>query len=244
MSEWTAALAEVRAISFDLDFTLWDLGGVIQRAEQRMREFLAQSYPRTVEHLDSEALAERRRMLLKQRPELRHNVTAWRKAGLAELAALAGYGETLVEEAFAVFLDARHEVTPYPDTVPLLEALRPHYRLGVITNGNADVHRIGLGGYFDFVVSAVDIGAAKPDHLIFEAAHHRAGVMPEQILHVGDEPESDVFGAASYGMRAAWIDRDGREWPEGLPLVPHMKLDSLQALGALLQDVLKERERG
>ncbi|RFA31064.1 haloacid dehalogenase [Alkalilimnicola ehrlichii] len=227
-------LSQVRAISFDLDYTLWDLEGVIERAEQRLYDFLSESYPRITERYSPETLYRRRLDLAARQPQLRHNVTAWRKAALAELAEECGYEQSLVEQGFKVFIDARHEVTPYPETKPVLSALHGRYRLGVITNGNADVGRLGLGGYFDFALSAVDIGSAKPDHLIFEAACRRAGVAPDELLHIGDEPATDVFGAAQFGVHAVWLNRDGRAWPGELETVPHIEVASLQALGELL----------
>lgn len=240
MSEQLALLRQVRAISFDLDYTLWDLAGVIQRAEQRTREFLARAYPRVTERYGTEEMLELRVKLLERRPELRHNVTEWRKAALRELAQACGYAESLVSEAFEVFIDARHDLTPYEDAMPLLDALHGDYRLGVITNGNADVNRLGLGHYFDFTLSAVDVGSAKPDHLIFEAACHRAGVAAGELLHVGDEPGSDVLGAARYGVLAVWLNRDGRAWPDSVERVPHLEVDSLQALGQLLRETRRD----
>ncbi len=234
MIELPAAWRGVRAISFDLDYTLWDLAGVIEQAEQTAHDYLARYYPRVAERYGSaRQLVEKRLQLLERQPQLRHNVTAWRREALAELARECGYQQRLVDEAFDVFLEARHRIVPYQDALPVLGYLRRHYTLGVITNGNADVHRLGLGHYFDFVVSAVDIGSAKPDHLIFEAACHRAGVAPAQMLHIGDEPHCDVYGAARYGMQAVWLNRHGRVWPPELDRVPHVEIDSLQALAAL-----------
>lgn len=236
MSENPPALQSVRAISFDLDYTLWDLAGVIEHAERRMYEFLQRAYPRVTAGQPPEALTRRRLALLERRPELRHNVTAWRRAALGELAEEHGYpAAELTTAAFEVFLDARHEIEPYPDAVPLLQTLQGHYRLGVITNGNADVHRLGLGHYFDFVISAVDIGSAKPDHLIFEAACHRAGVAADELLHIGDEPSTDVLGAVRYGVQAVWLNRHGQRWPAELEPLPHLELPSLTALGELLR---------
>lgn len=227
MSKSAGPRAPIHAITFDLDFTLWDLSGVIVSAEQHMRAYLSRHYPRTVEHFDSPELAARRRALLEREPGLRHNVTRLRQAVLGELARLANYGETLVEEAFNVFLDARHDVVPYEDAIPVLESLQGRYRLGVVTNGNADVRRLAIGEFFDFRVSAVDVGATKPDRVIFEAACHRAQAEPEAVLHVGDDPEADIVGAAEYGMQAVWLNRDARPWPEELPPVPHWEVRSL-----------------
>lgn len=220
----------IRAITFDLDYTLWDLEGVLARAEARQHDYLAAHYPEAARRYTSADIHALRLRLYELHPELRHNVTELRRAALRQVARSCGYGEELVDAAFRVFLDARHEVVLYDDARPLLESLRGRYRLGVITNGNADVRRLDLGHCFDVILSPMDIGAAKPDRVIFEAACHRLGVEPEEAAHVGDEPEADVVGAANHGMTAVWINRAGQAWPEGVRRPPSVELGSLAEL--------------
>ena len=156
---------------------------------------------------------------------------------------MAGYQgaalQALVEEAFTAFIDARHAVTLYDDTLPLLRALRGQVRLGALTNGNADVHRIGLGEYFDFTLSAVELGAAKPSHLVYETAARRAGAPAAEIVHVGDDVHTDVYGAANFGMQAVWLNRDGAHWPDEVPAVPHHAVGSLAELEGMLLGLLR-----
>lgn len=225
----------VRAVSFDLDYTLWDLADVIHRAEQRQYDFLVGRCPEVSRRYTLEQFRELRTQVHDDSPDIRHDVTALRKQALYRLGAVCGFDDEVAEQAFHVFLDARHEVALYPDTKPLLDALHGRYVLGALTNGNAEVARLGLEHYFDFALSAVEVGAAKPDRVIFEAAQHRAGVPAAQIMHVGDEPSSDVVGAARYGMIAVWLNREHAPWPDGLDRVEHIELDSLAALGELLE---------
>jgi len=224
----------IRAITFDLDFTLWDLEHVIQRAEERMQRFLAARYPRVAQCYDAEAMRQLRMEVAEAHPELRINVSAMRRASLRRIAMTCGYGEDMVEAAFEVFMEGRHEVHPYDDVVPVLERLRPHYRIGAVSNGNADVHRLQLGAYFDFSVSAIEVGAAKPSRIIFEAACHRAGVTPAEMVHVGDEVHSDVVGAVRYGMGAVWLNRRGEPWPDDLAPLPYVELADLSRLPTVL----------
>lgn len=225
----------VRAITFDLDFTLWDLEGVIHQAEVRQYEFLAQHYPEVTRRYTADAFQSLRFRLFEELPDLRYNVTALRKEALRRIAAECGYESSLVDQAFQVFLDARHEVQLYDDAQPLLERLHGRYVLGVITNGNADVARLGLGDYFDFTLSPMDVGAAKPDRLIFEAACNKAGFDPAAIVHIGDDPEADVVGAAGYGMVPVWLNRNRALWPQDLARPPCIELSSLTRLEAVLQ---------
>ena len=232
------ATGPVRAITFDLDFTLWDLEGVIHRAEMLQYQFLCQHYPEVGRRYSAEAFQALRFRLHEQRPDLRYNVTLLRQEALRTVAIECGYDESLVKQAFQVFLDARHDVKLYDDTVPLLERLHGRYVLGVITNGNADVRRLGLGGYFDFTLSPMEVGAAKPDRLIFEAACNRAGFDPGEIVHIGDDPEADVIGAAGYGMVAVWLNRHRLQWPAELPRPDCIELPTLAALERVLQPPL------
>lgn len=234
--------APVQAITFDLDFTLWDLTGVIARAEQQAQDWLARHHPGVAEQWDLEAMAELRQRLAADRPELRHDVTALRREAFREAGRHGGcepeHLDALVEGAFEEFLAGRHVLTLYPDTKPLLNALHERVRLGVITNGNAEVHRLGLDHYFHFSLSAMEVGAAKPSHLVFETAVNRAGVPAGRIAHVGDDVECDVVGAARAGMQAVWLNRDRSPWPEGVERVPHVEVGSLAALGEMLREVL------
>jgi len=225
----------IQAITFDLDFTLWDLEGVIHRAEALQYDYLARHYPDVAQRYSAEAFQNLRFQLFEEREDLRYNVTELRKEALRRVAAECGYESSLVDQAFQVFLDARHEVKLYEDTHPLLERLHGRYVLGVITNGNADVGRMGLGDYFDFALSPMDVGAAKPDRLIFEAACNQAGFEPVEIAHIGDDPEADVVGAAGYGMLPVWLNRTGIAWPDSLTRPPCIELASLAKLESVLQ---------
>lgn len=233
MREVEVSARLTRAVTFDLDFTLWDLEGVLHRAEALQHAYLADHYPEVGRRFDKEALRALRMRVFQEQPDLRHNVTELRKTTLRYIARECGYDESMAEEAFQVFIDARHDVAPYDDVEPLLARLKGRYVLGVITNGNADVRRLGIGEYFDFTVSPMEIGAAKPDRLIFEAACNRAGVEPEEVVHVGDDPEADVVGAARHGMLPVWLNRTGAIWPESLDRPSCIELSSLTEFDAL-----------
>jgi len=87
-----------------------------------------------------------------------------------------------------------------------------HYRLAVITNGNADVRRLGLADYFQFALCAEELGIGKPDPHPFEEALRRAGVPAAQAVHIGDHPSDDIQGARNAGMRAVWFNPQGKPW--------------------------------
>lgn len=203
-------MKHLRALTFDLDDTLWDNRSVLMNAEQALYDWLEQHYPRIQQHYRLEDLWQLRQELLQHNPELRHDVTTLRKTSLHVAARTAGYDQSLVEPAFAIFLEARHRITLYSDVVPALEKLRDAgYCLGSITNGNANVQRLGLGHLFDFSLTAETSGKAKPHPRMFQQACAHAGVEPAQLAHIGDEPDTDLAGAQNAGVTAVWMNRRG-----------------------------------
>ena len=73
--------------------------------------------------------------------------------------------------------------------------------------GDEVLTRFALVGHVDFAVSSRDAGAEKPYAPIFLAALKRAGVQPDETVHVGDQLEADIAGALNAGLRAVLIDR-------------------------------------
>jgi putative hydrolase of the HAD superfamily len=201
----------LRALTFDLDDTLWDNRPVMLAAEQSLYDWLERHYPRVTARYSQEDLYALRRDLLQRQPELLHDVTRLRKTSLRLIAESAGYDDGLVEPAFKVFLQARQKVTPYHDVAPALRTLRrAGYRLGTLTNGNADVQRLELGALFDFSLTAASVGAAKPDPRMFEEACRLAGVTAAELGHIGDEPGTDLAGAHNAGVTVIWMNRGGQ----------------------------------
>lgn len=225
----------VELITFDLDDTLWDVGPVIHNAETRLRDWLADHAPR-LDGFPVESLAAIRRVLVEAEPELKHRISELRRRILFHALHDAGYPEpeahALAARAFDVFLEARHAIDLFPEVHPTLEHLANHYRLGVLTNGNADVRRLGLADYFQFTLCAEDLGIGKPDPRPFQEALGRAGVAAEHAVHVGDHPDDDIGGAQRAGMRAIWFNPAGKPWQhEG---GPDAQISSLAELPGLL----------
>jgi FMN hydrolase / 5-amino-6-(5-phospho-D-ribitylamino)uracil phosphatase len=204
---------EIELITLDLDDTLWPCASVIERAESALYEWLQQRATRVAEVHDLDSLRRHRRDVALARPEIAHDLTAVRRVSMRLLLEEHGYPATLAEPAIAVFRAARNEVTPFPEVVPALHALRRRYRLVSLTNGNAEVHCTPLHGCFQLCLSAAEVGAAKPEPALFERALEAAGVPPGRALQVGDHPELDVRAAQQVGMRTAWVNRDARPWP-------------------------------
>lgn len=229
----------IRAITLDLDNTLWDIDPVIRRAEATLWAWLTDNYPRIPATFTPEALLEVREAVVEEHRDKSHDLRFLRKKVLTQIAVHAGYTSDLVEPAFDVFDRARNEVDLYPDVMPGLEKLAGDFTLVAVTNGNANLERIGIRHLFEDVVAAAEAGCAKPARQIFEQAITRSGYSNEEILHVGDHPETDIDGARQVGMRTAWINRNGAAWPDDLP-EPDAVVTAIPELLDLLEPALKD----
>lgn len=205
----------IKAITFDLDDTLWDVWPVVIRAEQLLHDWLTTHYPHIPAQFTPLELRELCGEIASTWPAIAHDRTLLRKEALRLAAQRVGYAEFAVEAAFAVFYAARNAVELFEEVRPVLERLAQRYTLASLSNGNADVDLIGLSDVFTFSLNAIEVGAAKPELPMFEAACQRLATRPAQIVHVGDDPEHDVQGAASAGFRTVWVNRTGRDWPGG-----------------------------
>ncbi|MBA5689604.1 HAD family hydrolase [Rugamonas apoptosis] len=226
-----------QALLFDLDDTLWPIGPVIAQAELDLHAWLTEHAPRVATRFSIAELRERRLALLARRPELIVDLAHLRRVGLEEAFALAGEDGRHIDEAIRIFLATRNAVTPYDDVLPALERLRARWRLGTITNGNADLAQIGLAHHFEATLAAPQFGRAKPDPSIFLAGCAALGVAPEAAVYVGDDLKLDVIGAQRAGMRAVWLNRNGGRAHEELGIVPDAICATLDELEAWLHQL-------
>jgi putative hydrolase of the HAD superfamily len=99
----------------------------------------------------------------------------------------------------------------YPEVVDVLEKLRPRFRLAVISNFDGRLRMIleqlGVSKFFSQVFISSEIGADKPDPLIYRRAAKFLGIESEEAVHVGDDPERDWKGATAAGLSIFQLDR-------------------------------------
>ncbi len=125
----------------------------------------------------------------------------------------------------------------FPEVYPVLEALRPRYRLAVLSNADDDFLTAALARNnlrFDTVVTSEQAGAIKPDPAIFHHLTARLGLPPEQVLYAGDNPVPDVLGPRQAGLRVAWVNRAGLRRPRRVPPPDIRVRDLTELAGALL----------
>lgn len=227
-------LTRIKAVSLDLDDTLWPVLPTIERAEKVLHEWLAEHAPMAAALFSSpEALREIREHMKANRPELKHDLSAIRRESIRLALYRAGENPLLADPAFEVFFAERQRVTLFEDAMPALEFLARRFPLVCISNGNADVQRVGLGGYFRAAISAREFGVGKPDPRIFHAAAGALDLAVEEVVHVGDDATLDALGALNAGMQAAWINRSEQLWPHDVE--PHLTVASLDELCALFR---------
>jgi putative hydrolase of the HAD superfamily len=227
-------ISGIRAICFDLDDTLWAVWPVIRRAEQAMYDFLALRYPRVVAKLTVEAMRAAREQTAAAYPQMKHDFTFLRMQTLRDHAREFGYAESMAEEAFDAFIEARNEVDLYEDVLPVLERLHGRFRLFTASNGNADLRRIGLAHYFERCIHAREVGALKPDPAIFHKIVEGSDLALQEVVYVGDDPALDIEGARGAGMHAVWINRERAAWPPELQPPAHA-VRTLWELAGLLE---------
>ncbi|WP_333608433.1 HAD-IA family hydrolase [Arsukibacterium sp.] len=226
------ALTPVQAISFDLDDTLYNNKPVIAAAEAAMLQSLARHAPIT-QGYDSEYWWQQRLLLAKLQPAIRHDMGRWRllavEAGLVTLGLAQCEAAEVAELAYDAFWQARTTISIKAEVKALLIRLASRYQLIAITNGNACIHRMGLGDLFEFSLQAGPDGRMKPYRDLFIVAAQRLQLQPQQILHIGDSHRADVLGALNAGCQAAWLDHHHA----AVSVLPHIRLTDVQQLIAL-----------
>ena len=224
----------ISAISLDLDDTLWPVWPAIERAERVLHAWLVKEAPKTAALLVTPGiLRELREATAKERSDLAHDLSALRRESIRTALRRADEDPNLADPAFEAFFAERQRVELYDDALPALKWLSERYPLVAISNGNADIHLTGVGRWFRTAFNARAFGSGKPHAPIFRAAAASVGLLPRDVLHVGDDAALDVVGALNAGMQAAWLVRDERPWEHDAR--PQLIVPNLHALCVALE---------
>lgn len=119
----------------------------------------------------------------------------------------------MAKQIWDMAISVPKEFVEFEETRPVLAELRKRgYRLAVLTNLRRDMteltQQLGIHEYLEFCITGREV-AEKPATAIFAAGVQRMGVRPDQAMHVGDQPRSDVQGARDAGLYPVLIDRGG-----------------------------------
>ncbi|HMH69093.1 MAG TPA: HAD family hydrolase [Pinirhizobacter sp.] len=227
---------DIRAVSFDLDDTLWPVLPAILEAERCVDRWLRTHHPDVARTWSVQALRDLRDQIADEHTHLGHDLGALRRLTMERAFAACGVTNPPVDEVWNIFYAARNNVELFPDTLTALERIRAHVPVATLTNGNADLTVIGLHHLFHQHVSAALVGVAKPDRRIFELVSDRLGVPAAHVLHVGDDPTMDVRGAKEAGMRTVWFNREGGPWPLPDEFRADLEFTNLSSLASWLDD--------
>ena len=221
---------KIKAISLDLDDTLWPVWPTIARAEETLAQWLVEKAPQTAPLVAIPGYQRKiREEMAGLRPDLANDLSALRREAIRVLLERAGENPDLAEPAFEVFFEARQKVVFFEDALHCLQFLKAKYPLVALSNGNADVHKVGIGAYFVAAFNPLNLGVSKPDPHMFHAGAKAMGVLPEQVLHIGDDAHLDVLAAQSAGLQAVWLNREQKTWAHETHTAPY-SVNSLKAL--------------
>ena len=209
-------MSKIELITFDLDDTFWDIRSTIINAENNSRKWAEDRIGEKIEWGTFEDFMKVRSELVKKDPSLEYDLGMLRKKTIA-YHTKKYFKDTkdlnkFIEEAYSFFLGERHKVTFYDDVVIVLEELSSKYKLGVLTNGNADVNKLGIGHLFDFSISSIEVKNNKPDQAHFVKARELSQVNFKNTLHVGDHPVNDILGARKLGINTMWFNLNHLNW--------------------------------
>jgi len=205
---------QIQGISLDLDDTLWPIMPVLHKAERVLQAWFEANFPAVALAYPAEKMRELRATVWQQNPDLAHDFTELRRMALEHAMRPFGCSARDVAAAIEIVHAARNQVTLFDDALIALPRLSASFPIVALTNGNADLTRIGLERHFKANINAREFGKAKPDIGIFHAACNALGMAPEHVLHIGDHPEQDVLGAQNAGMSAVWVNRAQISWAD------------------------------
>ena len=214
----------IKAITFDLDDTFWDVKPVLINAEMKTRKFIEDRVGK-LEWGSWEDFKIIREKLIVEDASYEFDVGKLRKKLLLmkieERITDPQAALNLSEEAFKLFFIERNKVDFFPSVLDELEKLSQKYFLGCLTNGNANIKMIGIEEFFKFNISSKDVKANKPSENHFHEAQKLLDVNRDEILHIGDHPVNDMQGAIDYGFKALWFNPNKEVWNlEGLEKPP------------------------
>ena len=209
-------MPEIKLITFDLDDTFWDIKSTIINAEINSRKWIEDRIKKKIEWGTFDDFLEIRNELIKENPSLDYDLGLLRKKIISYHTQKYFKSQKdldeFIEEAYMFFLEERHKIEFFDGVIPVLEKLSLNYKLGVLTNGNADIKKLGIDHMFDFSVSSMDVKSNKPDQGHFIRAKELSQINFHNTLHVGDHPVNDVYGARKLGINVMWFNLNNLVW--------------------------------
>ena len=206
----------IKAVFFDLDGTLCDSDTAWSIATRETFQLLRKREPSVSVEIITKAWTTVHQKLFQQLNAGKGSMAELRDSRFQYLFEALGLRQGTITEELNDFLSSRYltSLRLYED-VSVLEALHT-YHVGIVTNGAHDNHtdsqfskvqRLGLSKRIQSLTISDEVGVRKPNIKVFKVACERAGVLPKEVLFVGDSIENDIVGANHAGMTSVLINR-------------------------------------
>ena len=219
------------AIGFDFDHTL----GLDNKLERTVALEMARSLGSTSDGADLEAaiddaLARSRAGEVPIEIAIAGFLERFAPAGSATLERAENFREEVVGRAadFITALPGAHELLAALDAADVPYAL--------LTNGWSPFQeeKARVFGFRGPVFVSERIGVRKPTPEAFAVLAKHFALPATSLWYVGDDPETDIAGAAAAGFTTVWFDWEDRTYPQGV-VAPHYTIRNLSELIPLLQ---------
>ena len=213
--------SRIKVITFDCYGTLVQWHDAVRRAAASILERHL-SAPASTESIASFAVRLREIAMEHQQQSPFRDYEAVLDASLNQALRETGHDATAAD--LETLLATLGRIEPHPDVPEALARLREHYRIAVISNTSD--HLIAdtitaIATPIDFVITAQQARAYKPDHALFHHAYAAMGVTKDETIHVAMGQFSDLKVCQELGIRSVWIDREGE------PLDPAWQPDAV-----------------
>lgn len=228
----------IRGVVFDLDHTLFDRYGTLQKV---LPTFYDHYRGRIPEDLSVETFIDRFVYL-----EKKYIYYGWRRLlqGCVEDGILLPIADDDFKEIIHFILHScwTIDAVSYPFTAPTLQKLRDMgYKIGLITNGGHNVQSkkiqiLGLEAYCDEIIISGDIGVHKPNAEPFILMSQQLGIPPQELMYVGDNPVNDVSGSRSAGYTPVWVKTTGYWCFDEIPRAEY-EVETVEEIPALVQHI-------
>jgi len=240
-------LTDIKAISFDLDDTLYSNKPVMQGIEKKMIAYFSRlpilNKIMSDQHkvLSTQFWSHFRQQAILEQPNLTHDVVKIRlvtyQLGFLSLGLANDLAKKEAQSALEYFIELRSDFAVPEESKKLLANLSEKYTLIAISNGNVDTKALGISQYFQHIYHAGwqangELLKQKPASDMFVLACQTLAIEPSQLLHIGDCGYSDIQGALRAGCQSVWLSCYDVGQP--ITVLPHIELNKLIQLEKLL----------
>ena len=235
-------LSKIKVLSFDLDNTLYDCQTVLTRAEKWFTSYLCERYGLGGKYLSYDYWASVKSRVLHHDLSLEDDVTLLRAQSLVfafkEIGIPLKGGIEEASDLVKIFIKKRSDGVVSDKVRALMRDLKVKYPLISVSNGNLDSEQLNLSFYFEADLRPERFKFHRKPHqdLFLECARLKH-VEPCEILHIGDDPYTDVLGAINAGCRCVWLRKGytGISHDENfLRALPDIEIDNILELRKLL----------